>query len=203
MKCGKGGIFTLDGVQIPTGPDGFTFTALASTAAYGWVRYENDFPVEKELRLFADGFPRFGEELPEGWSWSSWLLGAGADGQMLTFTGAYGPWKTLKNLVSQYLIKGGLFVPTCTVSTRPRGDEHNNVDPVFNINGWKNAREFAELFPGLVEMPRLAAPATALMAAPASIDGTVGAPRTVTSVAPPVDESDHNFARAIDDDIPF
>lgn len=66
LKLGKGGIWMLEGVQIPTGPDGFTFTALAATAAYGRVKFEDDFPAEKSLQLFADGFPRFGEELPDG-----------------------------------------------------------------------------------------------------------------------------------------
>jgi hypothetical protein len=40
MKCGKGGIFALDGVPIPTGPDSFRFTPLVSTAAFGRVRFD-------------------------------------------------------------------------------------------------------------------------------------------------------------------
>lgn len=117
----------------------------------------------------------------------------------LTFTGAYGPWRTIKNLASQYLIKGGRFLPTCSLSTRPRGDEHGNTDPVFNIVAWRDARELAELFPGLVAMPGLAAPATALANAPAAIRKL----QTVSSGAPPIDADDHNVRREIDDDIPF
>jgi hypothetical protein len=191
LKCGKGGIFTLDGAQIPTGPDGFRFTALAGTAAYGRVRFEDDFPVERNLRLFGDSFPRYGEELPDGWSWASWMLGVGADDQLLTFTGAYGPWRTLRNLFSQYLIRGAVMLPVCALSTRPRGDVHNNVDPIFNIVAWRDAAALAESFPGLVTAERLK------LAGPAS-----GRAKLQTDPAPAESEP-FGGPDSIDDAIPF
>jgi hypothetical protein len=183
-------------------PDEIRVLGLQPIAAFpglveAALRYVDDFPVEKSLELFVERFPNYGEKLPDGWSWSSWLLCVGPDDQLFTFTGPYGAWKTLKNVVSQYLIKVGQSLPTCTFSTRPRGDDYNNIDPVFNVMAdcWKDARVFAQSFPGLIAMPQLG-----LAAPEAKKQLSAPVPKPVSEPAGP-----RPFAPvgAIDDDIPF
>jgi hypothetical protein len=201
LKCGKGGIYTLDGVQITIGPDGFEFTAFPSTAKWGFIKWVDRFPVNKQLYNWFDRPPNF-EPLPdEDWSRYTGCYGVAEDGQLLTFTSALGLRKTLKNVITQYKARGQRLLPVCTLATKPRGDEYGNIDPILAISGWKDISVCAELFPGLIAMPRLAAPSTAPANAPAAIaPSRQGPPATE---APPPAEDDVNLSRAIDDDIPF
>jgi hypothetical protein len=71
-------------------------------------------------------------------------------------------------------------------------DANGNCAPTFSPVAWVPISEFSAMLPDAAERPQLTAPAEPQRKLQA-----------VTSGAPPVDESDHNLARAIDDGIPF
>jgi hypothetical protein len=97
-------------------------------------------------QLYSDGYPDW-EELPPGWEAYTGLQGLTLGGEVLTFTSAFGARKTVKNLLGQYDFRRGRQFPVCTLSTRPRGDEFNTIDPVFRIASWVNASDFVDILP--------------------------------------------------------
>jgi hypothetical protein len=151
IKCSKGH-WNRDGVMMKTGPDGAQVTVLMPSASHGRILFGEggESVVDKVLKLYSDGYPRFGDELPEGWSIVTMAYVVTDDDQLGTFTGPYGARRTMKHLYDQYLARGGRMLPVCTLNTRPRGDVNANIDPVFDIVAWKDAGLFREMFPGLI-----------------------------------------------------
>ena len=47
LKCGKGGIYTLDEVPIRTGPDGFEFYGLPEHGQVGLYQVEGPLPRQQ------------------------------------------------------------------------------------------------------------------------------------------------------------
>jgi hypothetical protein len=204
------GAWQIGDEKIAIGPDGFKFTFFAPTARWGRILWVDERPADKVLHKYSDGFPVY-EELPEGWSHHTMVYGAAADGQLLTFTSAYGARKTFKNVIQQYLARGRRLFPTCNLATKPRGDQYGNIDPVLNISGWVSVNSFADIFPGLVEAIQLV-PATAPVEAPEKLrapDTEAQAARrpllVVTSgrEAPPIAEDDGRRGPDPDDVCPF
>ena len=194
LDCPKG-LWQVGGEKIETG---FHFTFFAPTAMWGRILWVDSWPVDKVLHKYSDGWPIY-EELPPGWSHHTMAYGASADGQLVTFTSAYGARKTFKNVIQQYLARGKRAFPVCALSTRPRNDQYGNIDPVLNIMDWLNASSFADTFPGIVEASKLAPP-TAPVEAPRKL-------MTVTSGRSdaPIGSIPDGYAGpdSLDDSIPF
>jgi hypothetical protein len=161
LKCSKGN-WTLDDSPIETGPDGFRVTIFAPTAQHGRMRWVDGHPDGKVLQKYSDGFPTF-EKMPEGWNAYTVFQGISNSGELLTFTSALGARKTLKNAIQQFRFRGGRAFPICTLDTKPRGDAHSNIDPVFKIVDWVNVNTFAEFFPELAQSSRLETAAAVLV----------------------------------------
>jgi hypothetical protein len=199
MKCAKS-VWTLDGERLKIGADGFSFTALPSTAVWGQQRWLDGHPVDPILHKYSDGFPDY-EKLPGGWDAYTGINGLTLGGEVLTFTSAYGARATIKNLFTQYQFRRMRQFPICTLATKPRGDAFENIDPVFRIAGWKNAHDFADVLPPeLIE----AAPAAAQQLSGPSIivtsaiqrDPRRDAPR---DEAPPVEDDTGEGPSPFDD----
>jgi hypothetical protein len=190
LKCSKGE-WTLDDAKIETGPNGFRVTILPPTAMHGRVKWVDHRPVEKMLNKYDDGFPPW-DKLPDGWSAYTCFQGLAPNGELLTFTSAYGARKTLKNVITQYQFRRRRQFPICTLGTKPRGDVNGNVDPVFRIVEWVNAADFSEFFPGLAGSPAISPRTAAVLPAPMA-----QAPRPMTPEPDPFAGAD------LDDVIPF
>jgi hypothetical protein len=208
LKCAKG-TWSYDDEKIETGPTGFQFTVLPPTAQHGRVKWVEGHPVAKALRKYDECDPGW-EELPEGWSAYTSVLGIDTKGELLTFTSAYGARKTLKNIITQYRFRRRRQFPVCTLDTRPRGDANGNIDPVFKIVDWVNASDFADIFPEVAdERPQLTAASGAAPSAAPEMQEGAPVPRppiTVTSglaqlSAPPSD--DEPFGGADPDDVEY
>jgi hypothetical protein len=168
LKCSKGN-WTLDDSPIETGPDGFRVTILVPTARHGRIKWVDHRRVDRVLQKYSDCDPDF-EKLPEGWNALTCFQGVTDNGELLTFTSAYGARKSLKNAIQQYRFRGKRAFPVCSLATKPRGDINNNIDPVFKIVDWVNVSTFAEFFPEFAERPQLEAPPTQLPPPPKTVD---------------------------------
>jgi hypothetical protein len=194
LKCSKGN-WTLDDSPIETGPDGFRLTIFAPTAQHGRIKWVDGHPRGKVLQKYSDGLPTY-EEMPEGWNGYTVFQGISNSGELLTFTSALGVRKTLKNVIQQFRFRGKRAFPTCTLGTKPRGDAHNNVDPVFTILNWVDVSTFSEFFPEIAERSQLAAPSAQLPPPPKTIDDLLAADSHSEPGKPRVEPP-------IDDEIPF
>jgi hypothetical protein len=193
--------WTLDGEKLKTGPDGFTFTALPGTGVWGRQLWSDHRPIEQEIQRYIDGRPDY-EKVPEGWTAFTGLNGLTLGCEVMTFTGSFGARATVKNLFTQYQFRGCRQFPVVYLDSKPRGDEFENIDPVFKFSSWVNALDFANVLPP--EMIEVAPLITTDSAPPRAI--TKREPQRVEArreEAPPPTDDDARGGPNWDDDVPF
>jgi hypothetical protein len=81
------------------------------------------------------------------------------DGLICTFSSSSWGGKTLfEGLAVQYQMRNQQAYPVVKLSSRPRGDQFGTIDPMFLIDGWVPASQFAAITGGEPEQKALAAP---------------------------------------------
>ena len=140
LVCVKGD-WQLDGVAIPTGPDGTRVAALLDTTSLGEILFRNGELIDERVGRIADGF-RPAEKVPEGWSPSTSFVCIGVDsatrGQVMTFRGSsWGARHAFHSLNGGFARLGCRQYPIVTLATATRERSGNVViDPVFRVVNW-------------------------------------------------------------------
>jgi hypothetical protein len=150
LKCAKG-TWLLDDTEIETGDNGLKICVIMDTATVGQVLWRDHKIVERDVGRISDGFvpPR---QISENWNPYVAFQAVRADdghlGEPVTFTSSsWGGRYAFQSLVNPYRTKERRQFPICVFSTKERGDENRNIDPVFKIVSWSDRGHFQELLP--------------------------------------------------------
>jgi hypothetical protein len=98
----KSGVASIDGAEV--GPD-FKMCLLLETALHGWLQFEDNKLIGKDLRRFSNEAPDPKEQRP-GWEPNTSVLGVsvpsgGGAGQLLTYCGS--SWSVRRAFMTQLL----------------------------------------------------------------------------------------------------
>src|SRR5579863_4336475 len=183
LKCnGKTGVWTADGVEIETGPDGLKLAIIMPTALHGTIVFrDGSFPDRDPIR-YEDQAPDRTVQLPDGVDPLTECLCVGMDeehiGQLFTFQSAsHGGRHAFETLLKPFWRRGKLAFPVVTLDSREKGDAHDNYAPVF-----VHKNEFI----GRDRFPHLLPPETAALPAPQQHDTALPAPATAAEPAAPL-----------------
>jgi hypothetical protein len=144
LKCPKGTWMLGD---KPISP-GSKFCIIMESAIVGEVVWKDGKIVERDTGRRP---PKHGE-VAEGRNpyVSFQVVRADEDylGELATFAGSsWGAHFAFQNLINPWRLKGRRQLPICALSTKDRGDENRNINPVFKIVGWSDRENFTELLP--------------------------------------------------------
>ena len=121
LKCANKGRWTLDDVEIPTGPDGFKIAVIMPSIVVGRVRWFESRIAERDIGRIEHGFEPPEGPL-EGWNPYVQFLAVRADeenpGELLSFANSsWGGQSAYRSLVNPYRFKNRPQFPICTLGT--------------------------------------------------------------------------------------
>jgi hypothetical protein len=156
IKKGKGELWFRD--KEPADMEA-RYTVLMPTMMCGGINWSPDGKVESisAADVVSVGVPK---SPPTGYrNYYTSVMLMDEDGLICTFSSSsYGGKSAFEALIAQFKLRGQQAFPVVKLSSRPRGDMYGTIDPVFAIDDWVPASQFAAIAGGEPEQKTLAAP---------------------------------------------
>ena len=193
---------TVDGAEV--GPD-FRMCLFLEVAFHGWLKFEDNQLVDKDLRRFANEAPD-PKEQRDGWEPNTSCLGLsvpsdGSAGRLLTYCGS--SWSVrrafMTQLVPPFQRQQRQAIPIVALGFTAQKDTYGNFRPVFNVVDWRPRRDFAAIL-GAEPVPALEALGNPTPPRPPLVKEP--APEWSRLSPPPIEENDRAGYERVDE-IPF